>query len=132
MRTKMKEEKEIYAPENFMKLWIIYLSTYIPQHMFVNKYENLRYKERHSENPMDWSWQTREMGEDLKDKIKHIHNVKYKKNIKEAMQQFFYDGDKFPNFMSLENETVIFATNTSEITTQTAIFFPKLPIFLPS
>lgn len=36
------------------------------------------------------------------------------KNIKEAMQQFFYDGDKFPNFMSLENETVIFATNTSE------------------
>ena len=24
---------------------------------------------------------------------------------------------KFPNFMSLENETVIFATNTREITT---------------
>ncbi len=36
------------------------------------------------------------------------------KNIKEAMQQFFYEGDKFPNFMSLENETIIFATNTRE------------------
>ena len=32
------------------------------------------------------------------------------KNIKEAMQQFFYEGDKFPNFMSLENETIIFAS----------------------
>ena len=28
------------------------------------------------------------------------------KNIKEAMQKFFYDGEKFPNFMSLENENV--------------------------
>ncbi len=36
------------------------------------------------------------------------------KNIKEAMQKFFYDDEKFPNFMSLENETAIFATNTRE------------------
>jgi len=36
------------------------------------------------------------------------------KNIKEAMQKFFYDNEKFPNFMSLENETAIFATNTRE------------------
>ena len=36
------------------------------------------------------------------------------KNIKEAMQKFFYEEKKFPNFMSLENETAIFATNTRE------------------
>ena len=30
------------------------------------------------------------------------------------MQKFFYDNEKFPNFMSLENETAIFATNTRE------------------
>lgn len=36
------------------------------------------------------------------------------KNIKEAMQKFFYDDKKFSNFMSLENETAIFATNTRE------------------
>lgn len=36
------------------------------------------------------------------------------KNIKEAIQEYFYNGNEFKNFMSLENETVIFATNTKE------------------
>ena len=36
------------------------------------------------------------------------------KNIKEAMQKFFYEDKKFTNFMSLENENAIFATNTRE------------------
>ena len=36
------------------------------------------------------------------------------KDIKDAMSKFFYDNDEFPNFMSLENETAIFATNNKE------------------
>ena len=36
------------------------------------------------------------------------------KNIKQAMEKFFYEGENFPNFMSLENETAIFATNNRE------------------
>ena len=34
------------------------------------------------------------------------------KNIKEAMNEYFYSGDKYNSFMSLENETVIFATGS--------------------
>lgn len=33
------------------------------------------------------------------------------KNIKEAMENYFYSGSKFKNFLSLENENAIFATN---------------------
>lgn len=36
------------------------------------------------------------------------------KNIKEAMNEYFYKGDKFNTFMSLENETVIFATGSKK------------------
>ena len=34
------------------------------------------------------------------------------KNIREGMDEFFYNKKKFKDFMSLENETVIFSTNT--------------------
>lgn len=35
------------------------------------------------------------------------------KDIKAAMYEYFYNGDEFKNFMSLENETVIFSTGST-------------------